>query len=393
VIRLAHSAGAVHIADWFRTGNALAPVYALGPGVDASRPLAKTNLECAAAYRERRRAARLAAKVADENAPVEAVEAVEPVVPNPPTIAKEPAMSEFALEYHEIPEMPGVKRFTCDRLRSTLSVSTCAERWENANGPDPDHRTRACLKCPIGVLHTGKTDMNMSMWKGSKRCARCGEGASRLVGGHLCLSDYNRQREVIKGANGKGTKPKLHPPLHRRSVSYLTNGEVKTKTIEHTIGLEEVMFSVLRVEEKTVKFGFRNTAMDWLRGEEFDRSISDADEDDAQEAPQVSDDSQDVDGDAELEAGESDEPADPYAALRAALECSDRPMGAGAPSISRISAKKARHRARHQARRVRVSSVTVGMLQSIGALPPATPLPVPARASESAKVWPTPFAA
>lgn len=67
-------------------------------------------------------------------------------------------------------------------------------------------------------------------------------------------------------------RPKMHLPLHRREVSYLTGGKVRTKSIEHTIGLEEVLFSVLRTEIKAVVFAFQDTAMHMqFGGDEFDR--------------------------------------------------------------------------------------------------------------------------
>lgn len=110
------------------------------------------------------------------------------------------------------------------------------------------------------------------------RCARCGELASRLIGRHLCLSDYNRQREALVGANRKGTRPIKIGELNRRSVSYFTAGERKVKSIQHTTGLEEVVFSVLRDEVKTVKFGGINEhpALAALRDNpDLDFSISD----------------------------------------------------------------------------------------------------------------------
>jgi hypothetical protein len=238
---------------------------------------------------------------------------------------------------------------------------------------------RLCLKCHAGALHAGKSDMNMSPWKGSMMCARCGEGASRLVGRHLCLSHYNRQQEVIRGFNAKHTAPKMHPPLHRRAVSFRTDGVVKTKTIEHTIGLEEVMFSVLRDEVKTVKFAWlADPATRALRDNpDLDFSISEG----VAEVVLVADVAAVADGvqDAReqvvapiMASPPADVAINPPQALRDAVEQKlDRDALALAPTASsRRAAKKLRQKARRQ---IRVSSVTVSLLRNVGALPAPTP--------------------
>jgi hypothetical protein len=165
-------------------------------------------------------------------------------------------------------------------------------------------------------------------------------------------------------------------------VSFLTDGAVKTKTIEYTIGLEEVMFSVLRDEVKTVKFGGINVhpALAALRANpDLDFSISD----DAEGVPvasvaDVADGVQDLREQAVVPVAASPVASievDPLQALRDAVEQLERDAPTYAPSISRRAAKKLRQQARKQ---VRVSNVTVGLLRTVGALPPAPPVVVPA---------------
>jgi hypothetical protein len=122
--------------------------------------------------------------------------------------------------------------------------------------------------------------------------------------------------------------------------------------------------------------------MDWLLGDEFDRSIGDISvtldpvtENPAVEPAPVTDAPIDVQLDAEpATAGFDVLPADPFAALRNAFEQMDRDAPVCSPGLSRRVGKKLRQKARRQ---VRVSNVTVGLLHNIGALP--VPVAAPAR--------------
>jgi hypothetical protein len=291
-------------------------------------------------------------------------------------------VSKSVPEYFEFDVLPDVKHFTCDRYRATLSVQSCSERWtlanEGASDERQDERRRSCRQCPQGALHTGKSDLSISPWRGSMMCARCGVGASRLIGRNLCVSCANRQYEVIKGRNRKNTKPVKIREVNRRSVSYLTAGEPKVKTILHTTGLEEVMWSVLRDEVKTVKFGGINVhpATRALRDNpDPDFSISD-DVDEAVQAAVVADMA--VPASAALDVVQAnpaaDVEADPYDALRDALGQLERDTPVCAPS--RRSQKRNKE-PRRQQRQVRVSNTLVRCLQTVGALRPPAPVPQP----------------
>ncbi|WP_175108354.1 hypothetical protein [Pararobbsia alpina] len=93
-----------------------------------------------------------------------------------------------------------------------------------------------------------------------KICARCHLTASRLIAKHLCISCYNRQREQVIGANAKGTKPVKLPPLHRRSISYMAGGKLKTETIDRSLDTTELIVAVLRDERYAVQFGWQAPA-------------------------------------------------------------------------------------------------------------------------------------
>lgn len=48
--------------------------------------------------------------------------------------------------------------------------------------------------------------------------------------------------------------------LVRRSVSYLTGGEFKTRVVDRSVDQDEVIAAVLRDEPKAVRFVFRGCA-------------------------------------------------------------------------------------------------------------------------------------
>lgn len=75
-----------------------------------------------------------------------------------------------------------------------------------------------------------------------------------MVGHHICVSCWNRQREYLIGKNRRGVKPKLHPPLHSMTISYLCSGEVKKRTIETAASLKELMTSCIRDNRSAVVF-------------------------------------------------------------------------------------------------------------------------------------------
>lgn len=418
-----YRAGECRIVDYIRTGKDLAPVYGLGGGDDVERPAPLdpndrsaayrarnpgANRESSRAWRERnlekvlaKQAAYRARRRADAAAanPVASVESCSqnPVSPPP----RKPAVTETVLQYFELDGglLPGVQHFVCDRYyNATLSTKSCSERWLIANEGSAedrqDERRRACVACPLGALHAQKSDVSTSLWKGSKRCGRCHTGATRLIHQHLCVSCYNREREYLIGKNAKGTAPKMHPPLHRRSVSFLTDGAVKTMSIEHTIGLEEVLFSVLRTEVKTVKFGGINVppAMRALRDNpDLDFSIVDEPGDEEMPGAHVVEDPQ-----------AAAPVADDADACRARRQARDGRISRPAGQSIRCDARGGRAT---RARRARVdadgvatcgkaceaaaaspgtrSAVTVDLLRRVGALPALAPVVVPAWQSSS----------
>lgn len=104
------------------------------------------------------------------------------------------------------PDFPGLTVFSCDSLRARLSPAACARNYTAG-------RMVACSGCRTGHRHAidaGLIAKNVPLRCSSlvvARCTRCERPTSRLVHKRLCPSCFNREREILKGANAKGTKP------------------------------------------------------------------------------------------------------------------------------------------------------------------------------------------
>jgi len=110
--------------------------------------------------------------------------------------------------------------FTCPNHQGGLMLTpkTCASMWERARRSQADALVRLapCVGCHIGASNAGvKVKQVASKPKPGDglSCVRCGSGGRRLVGGRLCVSCYNREREYLAGRNAKGDAPTQHRPL------------------------------------------------------------------------------------------------------------------------------------------------------------------------------------
>ncbi len=100
--------------------------------------------------------------------------------------------------------------FRCIRLRANLTEACCARNFTRA-------ASLSCVGCPVGKHHAEglsvdpKPDVkSRSRWVSTTAgtCVRCARHALRLLRGHtICVSCYNREREVLHGANAKGSPP------------------------------------------------------------------------------------------------------------------------------------------------------------------------------------------
>lgn len=161
------------------------------------------------------------------------------------------------IEYFTIPELPDRPMFRCDRRNATLQVASCAAIWKTANSKHCNDCSSVCRTCPIGAVHAGEGDAVMSKLRGKEICSRCHREGMRLIGGDICVSCWNRQREVIIGKNARGRKPLNHPPIAPHAITFRTGNDLVRIERPHAICTEELVISALRDSTRQVFFGFR----------------------------------------------------------------------------------------------------------------------------------------
>ena len=146
-------------------------------------------------------------------------------------------MDAAALAYTEHPEFPGLFTFRCERLHADLTAAACARSHA-------ERRALACVGCTIGRKHAddagiasapvakrtalGSGQVDYGRFAPVGGCVRCGRTYSRadrsikplrLVRAHtICVSCFNREKEVTHGANAKGAKPRKWALLLRPTL-------------------------------------------------------------------------------------------------------------------------------------------------------------------------------
>lgn len=156
------------------------------------------------------------------------------------------------IQYEESPEYPGVRRFRCEPLKANLTPAACARNVTNKSQIQ-------CAKCPIGKIHVSecapqpraKRAWTMHPYSGSepaKACTRCRAKTYRLIREQtICVSCYNREREVKVGANAKGVPPrKAAAALHRAVCLVDLNGGAVLLELEFCSGPAEARRIVKR---------------------------------------------------------------------------------------------------------------------------------------------------
>lgn len=146
--------------------------------------------------------------------------------------------------------------FECERRNARIQVSSCASMWKAANSKSSAECNMSCRTCPIGAMHAGEGEVAMSHLRGVEMCSRCHRVGMRLVGGDICVSCWNRQREVIIGKNARGRKPLNHPPLLPHAITVMTGKKLVTIKRTHAICTDELVISALRDSTRQVFFGF-----------------------------------------------------------------------------------------------------------------------------------------
>ena len=123
-----------------------------------------------------------------------------------------------------------------------------------------DGKRLKCRGCDLGALHCGvaPSSRSKSRMLGSLICSRCMRGASRLIRKTICVSCYNREREVIVGRNAKGTKPIncTQPFPAMVACSLGDDPAMQVVRLDRVVSRTEAVMSLLHREERSVSFGW-----------------------------------------------------------------------------------------------------------------------------------------
>lgn len=141
-------------------------------------------------------------------------------------------MNPADVVYESLAGVPG-RYFRCTRY-GLMNVGACARNFAAAPALCSEARLSACIGCPTGLLHAdGPTAAAASPYASpcalpyaspyASICTRCRrdpadaskyrstrQGRIRMVrDGMICVSCFNREREVLRGQNARGTKPRV----------------------------------------------------------------------------------------------------------------------------------------------------------------------------------------
>ena len=178
-----------------------------------------------------------------------------------------PKNEDKSLTYVTLDGIPG-KYFTCPSY-GLMSVGSCARNFTDAPGAVRSGRLQKCIGCEHGRAHAGapkieeapKALQSLQYRPVCCRCRRDGTtqgtrliGKLRLVRAHsICVSCFNREKEVIAGRNSKGAKPKKWGGLFYTRAAYVADGKaIVVDMTDPVIDRIEVALTMIRRGHKSV---------------------------------------------------------------------------------------------------------------------------------------------
>jgi hypothetical protein len=181
------------------------------------------------------------------------------------TVAKN---EDKSLQYVTLEGVPG-KYFTCPSGYGLLSVASCVRNFTEAPEQARAGRLQKCIGCSAGACHAGvervqeapKAQQSLQYRPVCCRCRRDGTtqgtrliGKLRLVRAHsICVSCFNREKEVIAGRNSKGAKPKKWGGLFYTRAAFVADGKAIVVDLpDPVIDRIEVALTMIRRGHKSV---------------------------------------------------------------------------------------------------------------------------------------------
>jgi hypothetical protein len=95
-----------------------------------------------------------------------------------------------------------------------------------------------------------------SQFFGRVFCCRCERGAVRLIHGSVCISCYNREREIRIGKNARGTYPSGLKPIGHAALLVVDADVISVRLFDAVTCLKEAVLTYARVHDARFKFGW-----------------------------------------------------------------------------------------------------------------------------------------
>lgn len=98
--------------------------------------------------------------------------------------------------------------FTCPNHPGNLRLTreACAKQYQAGKKTKPWDRLYLCKGCALGAEHAGEAPAPAQPKE--RECLRCGATGRRLVRNQICVSCYNRERELLTGRYRRRSPPR-----------------------------------------------------------------------------------------------------------------------------------------------------------------------------------------
>lgn len=171
------------------------------------------------------------------------------------------------LQYQTLDGVPG-KYFTCPSY-GLMSTGSCVRNFADAPGAVRSGRLQKCIGCEHGRIHSGAPKVEaapttIQSFQYRPVCVRCRRdgttagtrliGRLRLVRAHtICVSCFNREKEVLVGKNSKGARPKKWGGLFYTRAAFIVDGKSRVIDLpDPVIDRTEVALTMIRRGYKSV---------------------------------------------------------------------------------------------------------------------------------------------
>ena len=138
--------------------------------------------------------------------------------------------------------------FECSARKARLTKRGCSGQWfaAQATAPEPWESRWHCRNCAVGAENSGMDQPKHLDEALSKLCPRCGRLSDRMIKGKLCVSCYNREREVARGKNRKGHVPvKVAGAIRSIIAIYTVNGVEDIREFCNVTSVNEIIVLIL----------------------------------------------------------------------------------------------------------------------------------------------------